>query len=299
MGRRKPKRLKTGDKPNEEVVMLKVRVKVKSDDDKEEESLDDDADEDKEEEEQPAQPVARIEWPAYVTPRSDYILMDYNKSMFETVIPDNKVIRPINRQCYTNLDPVDWGENSIDRCLTYGVCQVCCSSRPTGRRCVKCDVHNLIYVCILIFLKDDKGEEITRMIDAQWISRMFEATHLNAQADRVQVTPTVYPWGCATMGWIENRLTKKYQDMRANGKIMATDDEIKSRAVQTARLIRRGRLKEDISSDCDYDFPLNQARVLGSCLLEKAYTWQINNSLTTGVCWTNKMTDERRSNIIA
>jgi hypothetical protein len=51
MERRKPKRLKTGDKPNEEVVVFKVRVKFKSDkDEEEEESLDDDADEHKEEE---------------------------------------------------------------------------------------------------------------------------------------------------------------------------------------------------------------------------------------------------------
>jgi hypothetical protein len=258
MARRKPKRLKTGDKPDEEVVVLKVRVKVESDDNNEEESSDNDADEEEEEEEQPeqqpAQPVAQIKRPAYVAPRPDYILMDYNKSMFETLIPNNKVIRPINRQCYTNLDPVDWGENSIDRCPTYGVCQVCRSSGPTGRRCVKCGTHNVIYVCILIVLKDNKGEEITRMIDAQWILHIFEATHLDAQADRVQVTPTVDPWGCATMGWIKNRLTIKFQDMRANDIMMATDDEIKSKAVQTARLIQRGLLKEDVSSDCDYNF---------------------------------------------
>jgi hypothetical protein len=76
------------------------------------------------------------------------------------------------------------------------------------------------------------------------------------------LTLTIDPWGCATMGWIKNRLTEKYQDMRANGKIMAMDDEIKSRAVRMARLIRRGLLKEDISSDCDFNLPLNQARVL-------------------------------------
>jgi hypothetical protein len=44
---------------------------------------------------------------------------------------------------------------------------------------------------------------------------------------------------------------------------MTTDDKIKSRAVRTARLIQRGLLEEDISGDCDYNFPLNQARVLG------------------------------------
>jgi hypothetical protein len=65
------------------------------------------------------------------------------------------------------------------------------------------------------------------------------------------------------MIWVKNRLTEKYQAMRANGKMMATDNEIKSRAVRTARLIWRGLLKEDISGDCDYNFPLNQARVLG------------------------------------
>jgi hypothetical protein len=95
------------------------------------------------------------------------------------------------------------------------------------------------------------------------LTGIFEATHLDAQADRVQSKLTVDPWGFATMGWIKNRLTEKYQDMRANGKMMATDEEIKSKAVRTARLIQRGLLKEDESSDCDYNFPLNQARVLG------------------------------------
>jgi hypothetical protein len=93
---------------------------------KEEESLDND--DNKEEEEQVAQPAAQVEWPAYVAPRPyvpprpDYILMDYDKSMGDVVIPDNKVIRPMNPWCYMNLDPVHWRENSIDRCPNYGVC---------------------------------------------------------------------------------------------------------------------------------------------------------------------------------
>jgi hypothetical protein len=53
-------------------------------------------------------------------------------------------------------------------------------------------------------------------------------------------------------------MIKKYQDLKANGKMIATDDEIKSRAVHTVRLIR---LLEEATSG-DYDFPLNQARVL-------------------------------------
>jgi hypothetical protein len=115
--------------------------------------------EEQEEEEQDTQPVARVERPAYVE------LMDYNESMGDILIPNNKVIRPINCWCYTNLDPMHWGENSIDGCPTYGVCQVCCGSGPTGRRCVICCVDDVLYVCMSKILKDGKGEEITRMID--------------------------------------------------------------------------------------------------------------------------------------
>jgi hypothetical protein len=123
---------KTGDKPDGEAVKVKVRVKakVKFDDDEEEESSDNDNDEEEEEEEeeQVAQPVAQVERLGYipsrpyVPPRPDYILMDYNKSMGDEVIPNNKVIRPMNRWCYTKLDHVHWGENSIHRCPAYGVC---------------------------------------------------------------------------------------------------------------------------------------------------------------------------------
>jgi hypothetical protein len=124
--RKVPKRLRTGDKPDVEVVKVKVRVKVKvkSDDDEEEEELDNDAHEEDEDKEQVAQPVARVEWPGYIAsrlyvpPRPNYILMDYDESMGDEVIPDNKVIRPMIHWCYTKLDPMYWGENSIDRCLT-------------------------------------------------------------------------------------------------------------------------------------------------------------------------------------
>jgi hypothetical protein len=106
--------------------------------------------------------------------------MDYNENMGDGVIPDNKVIRPKNCCCYTILDPVFWGANSIDRCPTYGVCRVCCSSGPKGRYCQMCKNKDVIYVCMLIILKNNRGEEITRMVDALWILRIFEATHIDA-----------------------------------------------------------------------------------------------------------------------
>jgi hypothetical protein len=182
---RVPKRLKTGDKPNAEA----VKIKVESDNDKEEESLDDDADEeeeDKGQEEQVAQPVGRVKRPGYiplrphVPPRPNYILMDYDKSMGDKVLPNNKVIRPMNHRCYTKLDPVYWGENSIERCPTYGVCWVCCSSGPTGRECHICLNKDVMYICMSRILKKDRGEKITRMVDTQWILCIFEATHIDA-----------------------------------------------------------------------------------------------------------------------
>jgi hypothetical protein len=112
----------------------------------------------------------------------------------------------------------------------------------------------------LIILKNHRGEEITRMVDAQWILCIFEATHIDTQADREQVTHCIDPWRCATMEWLKNRMIEKYQDMQTNGKMIATDDEIKSRAVRTVRLIQRGLLEEATSGE--YDFPLNQVRVL-------------------------------------
>jgi hypothetical protein len=165
--KRVPKRLKTGDELDGGVVKVKVRVKVKvesNNNDKEEEeeeeeekSSDNDNDEeeeDKGQEEQAVQSVAQDERPGYIAsrpyvpPRPKYILMDYDKSMGDEVISDNKVIRPMNHQCYTKLDSVYWGENSIDRCPTYGVCRVCCGSGPTGRHCHICLNKYVIYACI-------------------------------------------------------------------------------------------------------------------------------------------------------
>jgi hypothetical protein len=221
---RVPKRLKTEDKP----IVEAVKVKVESDgndDNKEEveESLDNDNNEeqkDKGQEEQAAQPVAQVERPRYVPLRPKYILMDYDKSMGDGVIPKDKVIRPKNRWCYMILDPVFWGENSIDRCPTYRVCRVCCSSGPTERYCQVCQNEDVIYICMSIIFKNDRGEEITRMFDTQWISCIFEATHIDARVIRMQETHLIDKWGYTSIECLKNRVTEKYQDMKTRRLIM-------------------------------------------------------------------------------
>jgi hypothetical protein len=177
--------------------------------------------------------------------------MDYDKSMGDGVVPNDKVLRLKNRRCYTKLDPVFWGENSIDRCPTYGICWVCCSSGPTGRYCQICKNEDVIYVCMSKILKNSRGEENTRMVDVQWISRIFEATHIDARIDRAQDTHLINPWGNTPIKRLNNRMIEKYQDMKTRGSMIGTDDEIKSRAVRRVRLIRKGLLEEKNSGEYD------------------------------------------------
>jgi hypothetical protein len=75
------------------------------------------------------------------------------------------------------------------------------------------------------------------MVDAQWILHIFEATHSDTQVNRVQETHLIDQWGYTPMEWLKNRVIKKYQDMKTHGLMIGTDNEIKSRAVQTVRLI--------------------------------------------------------------
>jgi hypothetical protein len=87
-------------------------------------------------------------------------------------------------------------------------------------------------------LKNNKGEEITRMVDAQWILCIMEATHMDTLVNRVQERHIFdIPWGGATMEWLKNKVIKKYHNMRTHGLMTGTDNKIKSKAVQTARLI--------------------------------------------------------------
>jgi hypothetical protein len=129
-----------------------------------------------------------------------------------------------------------------------------------GKHCQVFEHEKVLYFCMQIKLKKDKGEEITRMVDAQWILRMMEATHMDSLVNRVQERHIFDTWGGATMEWLKNNVIKKYHGMRTRGLMTGTDDEIKSKAVRTARLIRRGLLEEEGSGD--YDFPLNQVRLL-------------------------------------
>jgi hypothetical protein len=89
-----------------------------------------------------------------------YIMRGYTDNMKGKKIPDNMVVKP-----FTSIDGEDWAMKSTDRCPRYAVCKACASSGPAG-------MH---------------GEK--KWIDAEWISRMCEMTHLEAGAHRTQTYP--------------------------------------------------------------------------------------------------------------
>jgi hypothetical protein len=101
--------------------------------------------------------------------------------------------------------------------------------------------------------------------------RIFGATHIDAQVNRVQDTHLINPWGYTPMEWLKNRMIKKYQDMKTRGLMIGTDDEIKSRAVRMVRLIQKGLLEEENSGE--YDFPLDQVRVLDPTKFRYRTAW--------------------------
>jgi hypothetical protein len=88
-----------------------------------------------------------------------------------------------------------------------------------------------------IKFKNNKGEEITRMVEAQCILHIFEATHIDALVNRVQERHLIDTWGSTPMEWLKNKVIKKYHDMKTLGLMTGTDNKIKSKAIRMARLI--------------------------------------------------------------
>jgi hypothetical protein len=109
------------------------------------------------------------------------------------------------------------------------------------------------------------------MVDVQWILRIFEATHIDAQVNRVQDTHLMDQWGYTPFAWLKNRMIKKYHNMRFCGLVTGTDNEVRLKAIQKVRLICQGFLEEEKGGE--YNFPLNQVRVLDleKCLYRKMW----------------------------
>ena len=104
-----------------------------------------------------------------------YMLRDYDESMAGMIIPDHLVTRAPNGRFWKHEENVLLKIHSMDRCPTYGFCDRCCSSGPVGMHCQKCKSRYFKYRVI------KRGGKI---LDATWVSRFFQATHMDALADR-------------------------------------------------------------------------------------------------------------------
>jgi hypothetical protein len=109
-----------------------------------------------------------------------YIMRGYTDNMKGKKIPDNMVVKP-----FTSIDGEDWAMKSTDRCPRYAVCKACASSGPAGMHCQLCKEKEQYYKCP--WIGEMHGEK--KWIDAEWISRMCEMTHLEAGAHRTQTYP--------------------------------------------------------------------------------------------------------------
>jgi hypothetical protein len=93
-------------------------------------------------------------------------------------------------------------------------------------------------ICLYVDnIENNRGEEITRMVDAQQILLIFEATHIDARVNRVQEIHLIGQWQHMPMEWLKNRTIEKYHDMRMHGLMIGIDNKIKLKAVQRVRLI--------------------------------------------------------------
>ena len=112
-----------------------------------------------------------------------YVVVNFTDEMKGKVITDEETVRAPNGRWWRDEDFSILQEKSMLRCPTYGTCDCCMSSGPMNGYCRYCRSTGYSYKQLEAEIY---GE--WRMIDAEWISHRFRATHLPAMADREVVT---------------------------------------------------------------------------------------------------------------
>lgn len=116
------------------------------------------------------------------SPRRDpdgntYIVRGYTDEMAGSIIPPEMVVGAANGRWWDGDDPpASIKILSTARCPTYGLCDMCLGSGPSGMHCQECRKPDRYYNFVF-------GSR-QKIIDATWISRFFETTHMEARADR-------------------------------------------------------------------------------------------------------------------
>jgi hypothetical protein len=195
-------------------------------------------------------------------PPRDYrgirIVREYTDDMAGKEIPDNRVVEPRNGRFFGTLDgktTKEWFRKSTDECGTYGNCEMCWSSGPTGMHCQVCKDKDYYYKVMWYSVGDQKW------LDAKWISRILRLPHLSAAADRVQTYPE-YTTACMgfNMDILRMKLSGRLRELRAQGLWTGTDEEIENEESRTMRLFREG-LETDEAGEWDFPHLTHTVRI--------------------------------------
>ena len=107
-----------------------------------------------------------------------YVVVNFTDQMIGQVITDEETVRAPNGKWWRKEDFHLQQNKSMLRCPTYGTCNSCMSSGPMNGYCRYCNESGCTYKQMV----RNYGGSV--MVDAEWISHRFRATHLPAMADR-------------------------------------------------------------------------------------------------------------------
>jgi hypothetical protein len=93
------------------------------------------------------------------------------------MIPDNMVVRANNGRWFTHDEVENFMMKSTPRCPMYGVCDHCFGSGLGHMLCQKCRTKGQRFII---------AKRNGKILDAEWVSRLFGRSHLDVRADRTQ-----------------------------------------------------------------------------------------------------------------
>jgi hypothetical protein len=174
-----------------------------------------------------------------------YIMRGHTANMSGTKIPDNMVVKPMNRRFITKQDGKDWPMKSMDRCPTHGICGLCACSGPAGMHCQFCEWKDRYYKCPYM----GSVYKPMKWLDAEWNSRMMGTVHVEASADRIQT----YPYPCTPTiqideDWVFEKLWHYSHERNERGELEANANNVERDMV----LFQQGLRTEEGQGDFDF-----------------------------------------------
>jgi hypothetical protein len=161
-------------------------------------------------------------------------------------VPEEKVIRPVNRRFFGKNDPPRWGRLSLTNSPTYGLCRECGGSGPMARRCYDCRTDDVHYAWTTMVVKRDDDSIVERAIDAQWIASVMGSRQHQAEWDATLVGDGTYMYSTTVnLNWLKSRLIEKYEDEVRNERRQGSREVINEEAERVAESVRQELLNDD------------------------------------------------------